>query len=78
MMSDFICPLWFIFALWLPTDHTCEDVVVLVAHCERADGHDLRDGAEAEHRGLLQPRHVVYAARDMRERVCDLRGGNHE
>ena len=27
---------------------TCEDLVVVVAERERADGHHLRDGAEAE------------------------------
>lgn len=49
---------------------TGEDAVVVVAERQRADGHDLGDGAEAEHIAVVQLAHVEQALRRMAQRVC--------
>ena len=50
---------------------TGEDTVVVVAHGERADGHDLGDGAEPEVVPIAQLGHVLQAEGRMPERICD-------
>mmetsp|Transcript_14506 Transcript_14506/g.43587 ORF Transcript_14506/g.43587 Transcript_14506/m.43587 type:complete len:789 (-) Transcript_14506:136-2502(-) len=50
-------------------DDAREDIRVVVALGKGGDGHDLRDGAEAEHLGIPQQREVIEALRNELERV---------
>ena len=53
-------------------DDSAEDLGVVVARCERGDGHHLGDGTESKHLRIAKPRHVLQAVRGVRHGVGHL------